>query len=242
MTLKKLIKRIVNILLKTCVVVKPNKSEGKIIEFIGPSGVGKSTLYKLTKDRLSCKWNSINTLNHCKTSPIHDQTVKLHWELLKSKILAVETIKTSSRAKLGLVNYFTTILTNNIKILGVKNSAGFVLEEGLCHNFFDELNALKSDELSILLKNRNLICVLPRHIDTVVSQIQKRTRETGQTVFHHSGMSDEDLNTLTKATVEGMVKFISRVNTLKIPICQLYIEDGIDINCNNILDFEKTIN
>ena len=241
MIVKRVVKKILSLIPPDNRVL-PNKSSGKIIEFIGPSGVGKSTLCSLTKDKLSCKWNNIERLNYCKLGAIAEDIIDLHWTIFKGKFPFIQNLNTASSAKLGLVNYFNKVVLDNIRILRVRENAGFILEEGICHNFFEELNELSIQDLSLLMTNRSLICVLPKDENTVVKQIRKRTKQTGKTVFHHNGLDDKTLFEMTKDYVKGINIFLKRIESLNIPVCKVYIEDGLEVNCKRIIEFERAYN
>ena len=158
---------------------------------------------------MAIRWNDLQNLKYCKLGGIGEGIIDLHWTILKGKFAFIQSLNTSSTGKLGLVNYFTKVILNNIKISRVQKCAGFILEEGICHNFFEELNMLKTEELLLLVKNRCLICVLSKDENNVVKQIRKRTRETGETVFHHIGLDDNALLEMTKNYVTGINSFLA---------------------------------
>ena len=51
-----------------------------------------------------------------------------------------------------MADYFKMILENNIKIMTTKSEKGFVLEEGVCHNFPEELMLLDDNKLKLLIE------------------------------------------------------------------------------------------
>ena len=69
--------------------ILPNKSQGRVIEFIGPSGVGKTTLYQLSRNKMSCLWNDLEHLNHYELGNTPKEIINLHWEILKHKIMVI---------------------------------------------------------------------------------------------------------------------------------------------------------
>ena len=105
--------------------LKPNNSKGKIIEFIGPPGVGKSTLYNATKDSLSSVWSNLKLINKLQNNTPEEQVAKIHWKLYKDKFNNVDAINTSSLAKLNLMEYFKIVISNNLKLIQFDNKEGF---------------------------------------------------------------------------------------------------------------------
>jgi len=240
MIFKKVLKKISSTL-HVKVEKKSNCSGGKIIEFIGPSGVGKSTLYELTKNNLSSVWNSSQKINKYQLISTDGKLIDTHWEIFKNKLNFIDSLKTNSIEKLKLVGYFNTVLLNNIKLMQIQDEFGFFLEEGICHNFSRELLALNNEELLSVIRNRCLICVLPKDSMTVVNQLRKRAKDGGHTVFHHTGLDDEELNELSKDSTQIFIKFLDCIQKFKIPICQLYAEDGLEINSKKIIEFEASL-
>lgn len=221
--------------------VKKNSSTGKIIEFIGPSGVGKSTLYNETKNSLSSVWRNSKSLNKFKGNTTDEQLAEIHWKLFKSKISNVDSINTDGLVKLSLMEHFQKMLSDNLKIIQQENEVGIFLEEGLCHSFSRELIVLTNAELINVLGNRFLIYVSPKDPNIVVRQIRKRAMEGGHTVYHHVGLDDQDLNRITKDSIDNFNKLTNHIEKLNVPVCRLFVEDGIEINSNRIIEFEKSL-
>lgn len=220
--------------------LKPNNSKGKIIEFIGPPGVGKSTLYSATKDSLSSVWSNLKLINKLQNNTPEEQVAKIHWKLYKDKFNNVDAINTSSLAKLNLMEYFKIVLSNNLKLIQFDNKEGFFLEEGICNNFSSELLQLNKDEFFKALGNRFIVCILPHDPKIVVQQIKKRTSEGGHTVYHHIGLDDVALEELTRNEVTNFNTFLNQLKKYDFPVCQLYVEDGLEANSKKILDFEAS--
>jgi len=248
MTFKSLFKRIFKLLLLkkdtkpiTKDIIKPNYSYGKILEFIGPSGVGKTKLYNLTKDKLSSNWHYLEVIYPYKFNNTDEKLIDIHWNIFKKKSSFIENLNTKSITKLKLSGYFNQVLINNIKLMLIKNESGFFLEEGIFHNFSRELITLRDEDLVYILKNRCLVFILPRDSMNVVNQIRKRINEGGHTVYHHNGLNDKQLNTLTKDSVSNFNEFLERIQKFNIPVCKLYLEDGLEENCKKIIEFERSL-
>ncbi len=220
---------------------KCNHSGGKIIEYIGPSGVGKTILYNLTKNNLSSEWSNLQIGSDNQKDSIDERLFEIQREILKKKNDSVDILKCDINQKLKLMTYFNQVLLNNIRISNCNQKAGFLLEEGICHNFSNELQSLKEKDLEYVMKNRILICVLPHDSLTVVSQIRKRTKEGGHTVYHHEGLDDEELNKLTIDSTNNFINLLSCIQKFNIPVCELSAEDGIELNCKKIIEFEASL-
>lgn len=222
-------------------VIKRGNTNGKIIELIGPSGVGKSTLYNTLKDRLVGDWGSLNTVKTFQNQNNDERLAELHWMIFKHKFYTLESLNASSHAKLDLVEYFKNVLSTNIKLLQFRNEKGVFLEEGICHNFSLELLQLNKEDLFNILGKRYLISLLPKDPKIIVHQIRKRTLMGGHTVFHHVGLNDIELEELTKKSIENFKDLIDYLKKCSVPIFELSVEDGIDVNSKKIIKIERTI-
>ncbi|MGB1308626.1 MAG: hypothetical protein ACPG6B_06930 [Oceanihabitans sp.] len=225
------------------VVVKPKKnlSEGRIVEFIGPSGIGKTTLYNTIIKELTSNWINAKNFKEHEYGTANEELFAIHWKLLKYKLERVDSFNLGSLEKINLVQYFKQVLLENIKMINVKGKSGYLLEEGLCHNFSIELLNLNEKELKAVLGNRYIISVLPKDTKTVVNQIRKRTVEGGHTVAHHKNLNDEELEEYCKISTKAFEKFTNHIQKFNFPLCTLYVEDGIEFNSNKIIDFEKAM-
>lgn len=220
---------------------KINHSRGKVIEFIGPSGVGKSTLCSITEKKLSAKWNTLDLIQSTNIITIDEKLLESHWKVFKAKISSINCLKTKNSVKLKLATYFNKVISININLLHFENEYGFFLEEGICHNFAQELLDLNNEELYSLLKHRHLICILPKDPMFVVDQIKKRTSEGGHTVYHHEGLDSKALLDIVNESIIVYKEFITRIQNLNISSCQLLAEDGIEINSKKIIEFEASL-
>ncbi|WP_426483861.1 hypothetical protein [Flavobacterium sp. 2] len=213
----------------------------KIVEFVGVSGIGKSTLYHATIKRLSGQWK-FNFFNLKFEESLFDNKIsEIHWSLLKDKLSNVDIYSCDHSRKIQLLSYFNKVLLDNLKMINENDQIGFFIEEGVSHNFSEELQKLSDEELKVILKNRFLIYVKTNDPSIVVTQIRKRTNEGGHTVFHHIGLNDEQLSELVVDDMKQLESFFNRIEKIKIPFCSINIEDGLEAGISKIVQFENQI-
>lgn len=215
--------------------------KNKIVEFVGASGIGKSTLFHLAKEKLSVQWKFSYPNVDFKGDVFDEKISKIHWNLLKNKSTNVDNLLFADLRKLQLTSYFNRVLLNNLMMVDENNQQGFFIDEGLCHNFSKELQELNDDELSIILRNRFLIYVKTDDPLIVVSQIRKRSNEGGHTVYHHNGLNDSQLLDLVVHSMKQFESFFKRVEKIRVPFCCIKIEDGLEVNTCKIVQFENKI-
>ena len=137
------------------------------------------------------------------------------------------------------MKYFSEVVFRDFVMLNGAYEKGFFLEEGLCHNFSQELAVLPEPEFINLMTGRAIIYVIPRNHSTVVKRLRKRETEGGHVVTHHIGLSDNQLQQITEASLVNFDKLIEKAKLIGIPICKIFAEDDLFQNVDSVLSFEK---
>ena len=219
---------------------KPKKSI--FIEFIGPAGIGKTTLFNEIAGKTTGDWFH---KGQNKSSIISKNADKVdggtHWKLLYNKAKNLEERNLNGYRKIKLMKYFTNVAFNDFNMRHNEFKKGFLLEEGLCHNFSKEINKLSETEFRHLMSSRALIYLMPRDSMTVVQRIHKRKREEGRIVTHHIGLNDWALKEIAENSVKSFNRLIERAEKLGIPCCRIFAENPTSKNAETILAFEKQI-
>ncbi len=145
-------------------VKKPDllKTKGLTIEFIGPAGVGKSTLFEEIKNHTAGEWYYREKLPGLKLKEREDVLDGgLHWKLLFAKALNLDERMLNGFRKTKLMRYFTEVVQYDLYLNNGVSDRGFLLEEGICHNFPKELNELPDDQLRTIMFGRALVYLKP---------------------------------------------------------------------------------
>lgn len=198
-----------------------------IIEFIGPSGIGKSTLFKEYFSKADFNFYTQNDIYKIK-SRLDEQNIlsNIYKELLFKKHSNLLDRAYNAYVSTVLLNYFTKIVSEDIIIQNSNKDFGFVLEEGIVHNFSMELLQLTNEHLSLLLKNRIIIYMRPENPNLVVQRIKKRANEGGHIVIHHNNKTDDELLNIAKQSVVHFDKLINKIKELDIPCLQIIAEEN----------------
>ncbi|MGK7933889.1 MAG: hypothetical protein AB4041_21005 [Microcystaceae cyanobacterium] len=222
-------------------VIRP-KISNKYIEFIGPSGIGKSTLFYEIKELMVGDWNYNEQIDPVTLMKNDDEFENsFHWELLVKKLKNLEKKEINTFQQIQLMKYFTEVVFRDFVMLNGFYEKGFLLEEGLCHNFAEELAELSEPEFVNLMAGRAIIYLIPRKSTTVVKRLRKREIEGGHVVTHHVGLNNNQLKEITEVSLVNFEKLVSKAKLIGVPICRIFAEDDLSHNRDLVLCFEQEI-
>lgn len=213
------------------------------IEFIGASGVGKSTLFEKVMNKSWKKWMSIKhfeVLYRQKLKSRDFDKQPLYQELAlyrinevvsaQDEILPFDMLEACSSG-------YNTISLDALVHLYNKESI-VISEEGLLQfnsNAIKHLITSDKNSMKSLLNNRAVVyCYTSPEI--VVDRILKREMETGNIWFKHKGLSKDELYKVVSDNIEEKHNLI-KVLEKHIPI--LYIDTNEDLKNNRkkVIDF-----
>lgn len=201
------------------------------IELIGPSGVGKSTLFKKLAIELNGGFNTRTDIDRHKPIGILSELIRpAHDVLLQTKLVNLTKRDYNAYINADLMRYFCGIISEDIAMGAIANERGFLLEEGLFHNFSKELVALEEVELKAITKGRIIVYLRPKAPQTVVERIRKRQQEGGHVVAHHIGKTNEELLTLAENSTIDFDLLIQRLEAIGVPVFQITAEAPVEIN------------
>ncbi|GEM_PF-5853020 len=220
----------------------PSKTHVFVIEFIGPTGVGKTTLFERIKNHTSAQWYYRENLSSLKLKEWEGiLSGSLHWKILFDRLLRLNGLNLDGFYKTKRMRYLAQVMLYDLHLHNGVSDKGFLLDEGICHNFTKELNALPEDEFKTIMAGRALIYLVPKNPSTVLKRIRKRAQNSGKTLGHHKGLSDDELRLKAEFHMNQFDILVSRARSTGIPICIVYAEDEPDRNAETILGFEKTM-
>jgi hypothetical protein len=217
-------------------------TKGLYLEFVGPSGIGKSTCLEHFKNHAAGSWNFNSAVPAGLTTQETERfDGNIHWDLWQKKADFVQNLATSGLSKIKLMLHFNHVLHNDLLIFNQPHDQGFFLDEGLCHNFSLQLNALTDGLFTSIMHGRALVFLIAEHPETVVERLRKRQRETGFMVPHHIGLNDAGLRDLTVRNQENYERLSWRVKSLDLPCCTLFAEYSKEEKIARLSEFEQEV-
>ncbi len=139
---------------------RANRSKGHIIEMIGPSGVGKSTVYNSLFGEYKKDWYTRSQLRP--VAEVNNEFIRLedrflneiYSTLLKDKVNNLFSRNYSLQKKYQLLKFMNDEVAVDIIANSQLLNKGLFSDEGLTHNFGEELIALEYK-----LKNKENACI-----------------------------------------------------------------------------------
>ena len=161
--------------------IKTNEAKNTIIELIGPSGIGKTTLQKMVSKSLNCRWNLSypNSTKHIGRDS--KQLDELYRIILFRKLVSLYEHEKDIDRYTEISSFFIKRIQQDrvLKMSGFLDKGGYFLDDGICHNFTSEIiqiienNEVDNAILNKFFVNRNII-VLEAPINRIVDNLRKR--------------------------------------------------------------------
>jgi hypothetical protein len=213
-----------------------------IVEFIGVSGVGKSTIYS----ELLSKRNEKNWLTRqeffkiCNESDGMFEEYFLNYEeLAKHKLEKIVQRECENWIRLKLCSYFFQVLRENRLIENMRNAHTLVIEEGLVHNFSEELLYLyesRRDKFREFLKYRVLVYCI-NTTENIMNNIISRKKEEGFFSGAHLGLSHDGIIQQTEESVRLKERLVAVLKKENIPVLILQTNDSVEGNAKRVKEF-----
>ncbi|MCE9683147.1 hypothetical protein [Halomonas alkalisoli] len=224
--------------------VRPDKQNqataGYIVEFLGPSAIGKNTIFNKCKNKLNHAWNYDYDSEKFRSVTLDEILGSAYKNIL---CLRLDKVRESSRPILSETEAIINIvkrIQGDISMRGVNYTRGFFLREGLFAYFSSAINDLNKEQLKNLMSNRSFIIILPEKTETAVLRFIERMHTTGKQRNYFSHMSRDELYEAQDRAINTHRKFGLVVESLGCPVLWLKAEDDVESNAKRVIDFEST--
>ncbi|MGB4205605.1 MAG: hypothetical protein WBJ84_08300 [Bacteroidales bacterium] len=217
------------------------------IEFIGISGVGKTTLFKAMVQQRTTddNWLGINEyikyLNDNLWSGIEDIDPAYN-KILHKKYEQVIS-KNNTRHIINLITFFFSNMKEEIIAVYNNKEYTLIMEDGLFHNFGNNIKELylkKEIDLSHLTKNRAFVYC---YADPDV--ISKRILERHQTIKHirpqHKNKTLTELIKAHETLIKNQNDFVELLQSLDTPFIKIDTSENLEENALKVREFIKNL-
>ena len=214
---------------------------GKTLEFLGTSGVGKTTLFRGCLPKLRNRWLSSyhldflnRTARSCEPDVILMQVLKRNIE----KIFSSDSFcPWHSLVDLRLsvkVMHQTMVVAQNT------HPMGFAFDEGLFRHFCAEIMELTDDFSVELWENRAFVYLRARSAETALSRLKARRVKWAQ-IQSYRGETDEQFLARIAREQQMFQSIVGRALSFGCPVLVLDAEEPIQKSIEKVLNFERSL-
>lgn len=220
--------------------ITPNRE--LYVEFIGISGVGKTTLYSKWREnmRKGLTWiGADDYINLFKSKSTVKPANNFYQVIIDKKYELYKDKKYDLPTTLRLMRFFFKKIEEEIFITETNLNYTVAMEDGIFHCFEDcliNLNKTHRKEVEKLLKNR--ICIYcyadPKDI---VNHIGKRKQIINRLLPQHRNKNREQLLAFVKNAIQEEQVFLALLQSLNVPILKIKTTDNPEENIKRIDEF-----
>lgn len=215
---------------------------GKIIEFIGTQGIGKSTLNNDLHRSLKGNWffrAHLGQMGPAKSSS--GEVERLHRDIYFSRIRHLMKTQADPWKSITTARQMSKVVSESLTILTNDFPRGFILDENLFKNFPREVLELASETSSPLWTNRTFVYLRARDPEFVVSRYQGRVVERSNRGLPLRPPNDAEVRERVACDNEIFDQVIEKARAFDCPVITIYAEDDHQENINKFLEFERLL-
>ncbi len=159
-------------------------TRGRLIEFVGPSAIGKSTVFQKIKPQLKDDWLFEYHTRLPETNlECENDFLKVLRKVYVARIDRLCASGIDLTQNVSIVKRLCEVVNCSILAMTHDFPRGFVFDEGLAHFFAEQIIALDDEAAAEILKRMSLVFILPTKTDTLVERrLLRHTSENVDTV------------------------------------------------------------
>lgn len=218
------------------------ETAGKTLEFLGTSGVGKSTIFNKSVARLKNRWLFAYHLGFLKRKSPPSEVDKALMDILMSRIA---TIKNSDSFcpwhSLIDLQLSVRIMHETMQVLHDVFPKGIAFDEGFFRHFAAEILQLGDDFPDQVWKNRAFVYLRTQKPETILLRHKARWMASATRGERQRVKTDDQI--LSEITHEQeMFQIIAdRALSFGCPVLIVDAENPVEESVKKILDFEKSL-
>jgi ABC-type dipeptide/oligopeptide/nickel transport system ATPase subunit len=218
-------------------------TSGQIIELIGTRGVGKTTLNNALYRHLKDRWFFRGDLRF--TGPISvniSPLEALHRDIYFRKLEDVKEVYDDAWKALTICRQMSNVICESLLMATHTLPRGFILDEGLFKNFPAQVLTTDSEAVEELWRNRAFIHVRAKDPELALTRHLSRRSDRRQMGILQHRDTKEFLRAQIKRHDALYDRIVARAQEIGRPALTVVVEEGIENNVRQILDFEKSLN
>lgn len=215
-------------------------AEKLYVEFIGPAGVGKSTVFKaLMKDSRSLiKLDDYRRNGNIQPAKINTEFDEIYHNLISHKLDQVYQNNFSPLDKIQVLAYFHRVVEGDRIVMLHDRRNVVISDEGLLHNFRQgmEHEILHGRIPSSFLANRMVINCHSTP-ERIAEQILKRHRDNGTILPQHKNKTVRQLALDLNLVCQQILTYKKILIQTGLPVLDIDTSANTDLNVKHIMEF-----
>lgn len=215
----------------------------RIIEMIGPSCVGKSTLQKEALGQMACDWQPrapVRPVKPAAPTAIDDPGLEA---ILAQRLEYATRSGTTVAERLADLRVDCATLESDyaVRAAVASGEVGFFLDEGLCKRFFGQLRHLDDALLRQCLARRAMVFVAVREPEIALLRIGKRAQGGQMLRGYADCASIGDVRDKLNRRIAAERTLEARCRAIGTPVLRLDADDPLEENVAALCRFEQQL-
>lgn len=220
----------------------PKRSAGRILEMVGPSGIGKSTLFNAVSQDLGRDWFLPRDAAELVLDRLDGASAleAVQRQLLFAKAQRLQRESFDFWVFAGRLRYGAQVAERDM-LMRRPRVRGFALDEGLIQVFSQELMDLDDADWALALQQRALVVLLAEDSDVVAARALERHRKhLALGLFRHPTTRDA-LRRQAEKSAECIRRVAARAEASGNKVLHLRAEEAPAMNRDRLLAYAEMI-
>jgi hypothetical protein len=217
-------------------------TSGMLFEFMGPSGVGKTSLYRDVQAVRSANWLPVGDVLGLSPREISEaeELQTLLSDLILDRVEEERRRSVHAWTVAGAAEFASRAAKTYI-VLRRHYARGIMLDEGILHAFSAQLARTAERELRTLLDRHVIVFLDARHPETVAQRFIERDEARKAAGHFVRPISLDQAAATAQATLDVQRALYHAALECGRSCIRIYAEDGPDRNRRDVLEFEARV-
>lgn len=212
-----------------------------IVEFLGPSGIGKSAVFKNSKECLKYPWSFRCDSDSFKSASCTAEILSIYQDLYWAKLQKVKEKSVNPINEIEVIVNIVKRVREDISMRCLSHAQGFFLQEGLFAYCASLARGLEEARLRKIISGRSFIIILPENTETAVDRFIQREELTGERPNYFYNLTENELYEAQDRAINVQYEFGCSVERVGCNVLWLKAEDDIETNAKKVVNFELRV-
>jgi hypothetical protein len=221
---------------------RPHLTSGMLFEFMGPSGIGKTHIFREVQAARRANWLPVGDLLGLTPRAISEaeDLQPLLSDIILERVEEERSRSVHAWTVAGAAEYASRAAKTYI-VMRRHYARGIMMDEGILHAFSTQLARRGQRELRTLLDRHVIVFLDARNPETVARRYLARDEERQARGDLVRPMSLDQAAAMAQASLEAQRTLHDAALECGRAGLRIYAEDGSDRNLRDVLDFEARV-